>query len=198
MEKKYFISIDIDIAVAERLMALQQELEEHISSNGMQAQWVYPEQLHLSMKYLGAVEPALIPHIEESLDNLVLPLFPFQIHHRNIITDTKGRPTRNIFSKLDKKGGEVVTLLHQALEKDLLKIGMQTDARPFYPRIHLGRLKGKIHTDKLQEIFAQYAQDNLGTSTIKDFALWSGETGPEGPVYTVLNRFTLGGRHEPI
>lgn len=198
LTQRYFISIDIAIEVAESLMHVQQDLQAVFEDASLDAQWTHPEQLHLSMKYLGELDSAILPHIEESLEQLVLPLFPFQIHHRKIATDPgKGVP-RNLFNALDAKGAEVTKLLHQALERDLSKIGFASDRRPFHPMVHLARLRSKCPREQLMELLTEHAPDRFGTSTIKDFALWCSELTHDGPVYTVINRFTLGGRHEPI
>ncbi len=195
---RYFIIIDIAIPVAERLMSLQAQLTPELDARGITPRWTHPERLHLSMKDLGELEEAFIPHIEEALERLVEPLFPFQLQNQSIAVKPSRTTPRMLYVPLDQKGGEVLSLLHRALERELDQIGITPDPRPFYPALLLGRMKTLDGRASLEGAFEEIDGRRFGTSTIKDFALIRAEHHRDEVLYKVINRFTLGGRHEPI
>ena len=199
MGPRYFISLDIAVDVAERLMALQRELEPHLLAAALSPRWTHPEQLHISLKYLGPLEPALIGHIEQAIEALVDPLFPFQVQSRGAEFKPDFRRPRLLFNALDEKGAEVVSLLHKALNRELNRLGIQRASRPFHPGVLLGRMRSLSPQVEVEaSTLKAFSERDLGTSTVKDFALMSAERRGETTRYDVLNRFTLGGRHEPI
>lgn len=198
LRPRYFITIDIDISVAERLMTLQHQLEPRLVERGLIPRWTHPEQLHLSMKDLGELDEALIPHVELALERLVEPLFPFQIQNLGVLSKPALQMPRMLYVPLDDKGAEVLSLLHKALERELEHIGVMPDKRPFHPALLLGRLKTLTARADMGDMLEGLDARRHGTSTIKDFALTRASHVDDGVRHEVVNRFTLGGRHEPI
>lgn len=190
MSTRYFIAIDPAIAVVEQLMIIQDELERALEG-ALPARWIHPEQLHITLSFLGALDPALLDHLREAVLRLVRPLFPFQVQHIGLaVRPDESRP-RHLFAPLDPKGDEVIGLLQRALERELDQVGLSADTRTRAPGMHIGRLSGALSPEAL-EIFRRHQSTRFGTSTIRNLALMSAELGQDGPLYRVLDRFPLG------
>lgn len=190
---RLFVALDLSIAVTEQLIQQQKTLQEAIvqAFPETRVRWVAPANIHATIKYLGAVEAALVPWIEEVLENIAKPLFPFQIKSSGVGCFPDAATPRIIWSGLDKSGAEVLTLLNQMVVRELGNIGMSADPYDYNPHITLGRVKSKQSPD-FTSIVEQYEDAHHGTSTVKDMILFESKLKPEGPEYIVRKRFTLG------
>lgn len=192
MSSRYFIAVDFSIAVCEQLMRAQRELAELLEPSA-QVRWVHPENLHLTMKFLGEFDSSLIERLEMQLDALTEPLFPFQVNCTGIeVTPSLDRPLQ-LWANCEKEGAEVLSLLQRALERDLDLIGLTPDPRHFKPSILLGRVKGNQDPAKTREVLEPKATTRFGMSTIKDLVLFEAASPRGVPIYNVINRFALGG-----
>ncbi len=192
LRPRYSVAADLSIAVTEQLMALQEELAQMIDDEyGAEVRWVHPERVHVSLKYLGALPAPLLELLEERMQTLVSPLFPFQAESIGVELEPGPKAARLIWAGLDAKGGEVVGLLKRALEQELDKIGLTPDPRPFVPRLLLGRVRAERVPD-MSAVVEEYEGVSFGVSTIKDLVLLRAEHRARGPAHIVVNRFALG------
>lgn len=194
MEKpRLFVALDLSIAVTEKLIEQQETLQEAISQGypKTQVRWVKPANIHATIKYLGAMDAALVPWIEETLETIAKPLFPFQVKSVGVGCFPDKQTPRILWSGLDKGGAEVLTLLNQMVSRELSHIGMADDPYDYNPHITLGRVKSKEAPD-FGALLAPYERVEFGTSTIRDMILFESKLKPDGPEYIVRNRFRLG------
>jgi 2'-5' RNA ligase len=196
--KRLFIALDLAIPVVEQLAVFQEDLQELLADEELAAEkgdvrvrWTSPENIHLTMKFLGDTEDALVPMLRETLGQLVKPLFPFEVEAKGIGVFPSPKKPRVIWSGFDEQSEEVLSLLQQALERDLEELGFQKEDRPFRPHVTLGRVKSRAKPDFTQPL-EDIGEQNFGKSYIKDVILYESKLTSEGPIYTVLDRFALG------
>lgn len=191
--KRLFLALDLSIAVVEELILVQDELREAIRAldDPFEVRWVDAPNVHLTLKFLGPTELAMIPMIEKAVEQLASPLFPFEVECRELGCFPALDTPRIIYADLDKKGAEVLALLEQALERDLGELGVGRDPRPFRPHITLGRVKSR-KSPSMRDIVSAYEGVKFGRSYIKDIALFESILDHRGPRYEVIRRFPLG------
>ena len=191
--KRLFLAVDLAISVVEQLAVLQEEMQSYIQSElpETRVRWVDAANIHLTLKFLGATDEPLIPMLTETMEELVKPLFPFEVECRSLGCFPKPQKPRILWTGLDPKSSEVLSLLQQAIERDLEELGFPADPRPFRPHITLGRVKSREAPDMTPAV-ERFADTRFGQSYIKDIALFESVLHPSGPEYRVLNRFTLG------
>ncbi len=190
--KRLFIALDLAIPVVERLAIFQEQIQEHIEDDqGVRVRWTSPENLHLTMKFLGDTDPALVPMLRTTLDELVTPLFPFEVEARGLGFFPGPKKPRIIWTGFDKQSAEVLSLLQQALERDLEELGFEKEHRAFRPHVTLGRVKSRKRPD-FTGMAEELDPESFGKSYIKDVILYESKLRQTGPEYTVLDRFALG------
>lgn len=196
--RRLFIALDLAIGVVEQLLNVQEDFHYHLLSLPGNAQtelasvrWTSPENIHLTLKFLGDTDPALIQRLSETLANLVRPLFPFEIEARGVGFFPSAQRPRIFWAGFDAQSAEVLSLLQQALERDLGELGFEPDPRDFLPHVTLGRLRADIRPD-FSSFAARFEHESFGKSYVKDFVLYESMLTPNGPRYSVVNRFTLG------
>lgn len=190
--KRLFIAFDLAIPVVERLSVFQEDFQAlRAEHDGVRVRWTNPENIHLTMKFLGDTEDALVPMLRETLSELVTPLFPFEVEANGVGFFPSPKKPRVIWSGFDPQSAEVLSLLQQALERDLEELGFEKENRPFRPHVTLGRVKSRNKPD-FTEFSDKLEGRSFGKSYIKDVILYESTLGSDGPTYTVIDRFALG------
>lgn len=195
MSRRLFIALDLSIAVVEQIMAMEPELLDYLEEHYPDAsvRWVNPENIHATLKFIGDVDDSIVDPLKSKLHEIVQPLFPFQLESVGLGAFPSPQKPRVLWTGIDQKGAEVLTLLHQILDRELGNMGFGPEPLPFKPHITLGRLRAEEPVD-LSPLMERFSAHKFGTSTVKDLILYESQLHASGPRYTVLQRFALGGK----
>lgn len=188
---RLFIAVDLAISVVERLARLQTEWSSRIDSDDVRTKWVEPPNIHVTLKFLGETDDALVPMLDEVLEQLVKPLFPFEVGCQRVGAFPDARRPRILWAGLDQKGGEVMGLLQQTIERDIETLGFAPEDRDFKAHVTLGRVKSRQAFD-MSLIIDEFSTYDFGRSYIKDLILYRSELTPSGARYDVVSRYPLG------
>lgn len=187
---RLFVALDLAIPVVERLVLLQDELD-RILPNDVNARLVAPENIHVTLKFIGEVDASMVSVIETAIGEMTRPLFPFEFRTQGCGAFPDLASARIIWAGLDTQGAEVMSLLHQTLERGLDEIGIVPDPREYRPHITLARLRSEKPVN-IGEFLTPLQNLELGTSYVRDLVLMASELTKDGPVYKVVRRFALG------
>jgi 2'-5' RNA ligase len=183
-----FIGVDIDKAIRDRTVALQETL----GQSGTDVKWVEPDNLHVTLLFLGEVSDRDMPDVcrvvaEASAKQ---PVFRMSVERAGCFPNPR-RP-RVLWVGVGE-GTQELCALHDRLEPPLLELGCyRREERQYTPHITLGRVKSDRPTDKLAAALAKRAGWNGGALTVREVQVMSSELTPQGPQYTVLSRAKLG------
>ncbi len=150
--------------------------------------WVRPEQMHLTLRFLGDTPAAQLPHIAAAMDTAASGVSPFTLRPSGVgCFPNKNRP-RVIWVGLS---GDVEQLLalKTALDGQLALLGRPPEDKPFRAHLTLGRVK-----DDRAVAGIEWAADvpRLEAS-ITAIDLIESQLRPAGPIYTVrhVSRFSV-------
>lgn len=183
-----FLAIGLNAEVRSRLTALQEKLAAAVPD----VKWVEPENLHLTLLFLGEVDDRDIVKIHRAARDAVggLPAFTLSVEGLGAFP-TARRP--RIFWAGVRAGLEEVRAVHQALEPPLLELGCyRREERGYTPHVTLGRVKGERPSDGFAAFLQKNAAWSAGESQVDEVCVMSSQLTPRGPVYTVLARANLG------
>lgn len=141
--------------------------------------WLAAEQLHLTLAFLGLVEPAAEERLCAELraihfDAFFLPL-------RGLGTfPAKGRP-KIIWIGLGR-GHPHLFQLHKRVADAALAAGLEPDLRPWHPHITLARCQD-VSAESLRPFLRQHQEFDAGLVRIEEFQLKSSELTPAGSHY---------------
>jgi 2'-5' RNA ligase len=147
------------------------------------ARWVKPENLHITLKFLGNITPeqynCIVEHTKISLQNS--PDFTITLSSLQAFPSTQ-KPHVLILKTAPLN---ILTPLALLLDKIAVNCGIPTENRSFAPHLTIARLSGK----KISEL------DNCKTKTINFQAstvkLIQSVLSQEGSTYTTLQTFDL-------
>jgi 2'-5' RNA ligase len=152
--------------------------------------WVAPENLHLTLKFLGRVEAAELDRLEATLNGVVAdhPAFPLSCVGLGAFP-TPLRP-RVIWAGV-REGAAPATSLAAAVERALAPLGFDPEARPFSAHITLGRLRTPQKVPALARALEEGGALTFGRMQVASIALVRSDLSPRGARYTDLVTFPL-------
>jgi len=158
-------------------------------SMGAGIKWVKPENVHLTLKFLGDVKQESLNEISSLLEGIGARFRPF-----TIILDRTGLFPNIKNPKILWIGinGDTAVLgrLKYEIEEGLHKYGFKREPKPFVPHITVGRIKKARPLPRQVAAFLNTYLENAST-TVSRFHLVQSRLTPKGPIYTVLNSYPL-------
>jgi 2'-5' RNA ligase len=180
-----FIAVDVGDAIRSRLVALQEKL-----STGGDMKWVEPENLHVTLLFLGEVDERDVLDVCRAVSVGCGRVDRFALTVAGVGCFGSPRRPRTIWAGITEGASELVAL-HDALEEPLLELRCyRRENRPFTPHITLGRVKGERSVD-LSGVLPKFASWSGGDVEVEEVVVMSSVLGPEGPTYAVLSRGRL-------
>jgi 2'-5' RNA ligase len=183
-----FIGVDIGKAIRDRAVALQ----ENLARAGTEVKWVEPENLHVTLLFLGEVDEREVPAVCRAVGEGARGQAPFVMSVETAGCFPTPRRPRVLWVGVGE-GAQPLCALHDALEERLLELGCyRREERPYTPHITLGRVKSDRPTDALAAALAKQAGWKGGEVSVREVLVLSSKLTPKGPVYTVMSRAKFG------
>jgi 2'-5' RNA ligase len=178
-----FIAIELPGEIKNILGSIQDELKQTQAD----VKWVKPENIHLTLKFLGEIDEDLVEKIHSILDEVAGKNCPFKLGLTNLGAFPKLQYPRVIW--IGMVGDQKVIDIAKDLEEQMVKIGIPAESRPFSSHITLGRLRSGLNRkaliEKLESLNKKftppYPEFNLHSLT-----LFKSTLTPQGPIYEAL------------
>lgn len=184
-----FIAITLPKEIKDRLSAIQEELK----NTGAEVKWVKPENIHLTLKFLGEIDEKKLEKIIQATEEAVKDKKPFLAHLGSIGAFPNINFPRVIWLGIEA-GDRETKEIAKGLEDKIAKLGIPKEDRPFSSHITIGRTKSGIHRDKLvgtlKKIADDFGKENLEFQ-VKAITLFKSTLTPKGPIYQALKEANL-------
>lgn len=184
-----FIAIELPQEIKDFLSSIQEQLK----STAADIKWVAPQNIHLTLKFLGEVDDKKLEKIMDILKYISKDKNAFYIRLSSVGAFPKTNFPRVIWIGLDK-GDEETKQIAKALEEEIAKIGIPKEARPFSSHITIGRVRSGLNRDKLVKQLMDLA-DSPGKKTLEfkvtTLSLFKSTLTPKGPIYENLKEVHL-------
>ena len=184
-----FIAIHLNEALQKELAAAQKSLP-----LGPAVRWTRPEQIHLTLKFLGEIPAESAEELAASLRRGCETLAPFSLRFDGLGCFPNHKKPRIVWVGL---GGDLEALqeLFRRVDYECVTLTGRSEDRPFTPHLTLGRVKD-THARELQRIGTalQTAKISLrGEWTVREVSLMRSELTPKGAIHTELAQIELRG-----
>lgn len=183
-----FIAIELPQEIKSALSRLQEELK----ACGADVKWVEPENIHLTLKFLGEVDDKKLEKIVGAMDEAAAENTGFQAGISSLGGFPKIDYLRVIWVGIDK-GAKETEQIAKGLEEKIAKIGIPKEARPFSSHITIGRTRSPVNRDKLIQSLKDKAdlEDEKMDFPVTKIALFKSTLTPKGPLYETLKEISL-------
>lgn len=170
-------------SIAERARRLRAEFPD------VRASWERPEKLHVTLKFLGDLEPARVEALSGAATRAAVGVEPFEL-----TIDTPGafpphgQPRVLWLGIVDASGR--LALMQRALETECAAAGFQRESRAFKPHLTLARVRSP---QGARELAAAHRETPFEPQRFKvsELVVMRSDLGPGGSRYTPLSRHRL-------
>lgn len=169
---RLFVAIDLPDLQRRGLRALCHGLSGEV-------RWTSPEQLHLTLRFIGEVDEALFLEIKKALADLLFP--PFVLRIQGVGSFPPGRRARVLWAGVDVS--PELEQLHQLIEERLGRLGLPPEERPFHPHLTLARLPERLGPEILAAYFARHSRFAVPPFPVDRFHLYSSRLSRFGAVH---------------
>lgn len=194
-----FVAVELPDELKKTIAQVQAQIKGRIAREippEARIQWVRPDSMHLTLKFLGDIEETQVESIRQALASRVItvPGFLVEVVSLGVFPDL--RMPRVFWVGLSDQPGHLQGLLHLAeqVETSLETLGFLRESRPFNPHLTLARIKersrevGKVLSDS--GILKH--ETRLGSLPVERVSLMRSDLKPSGAVYTKLWEIPLG------
>lgn len=196
---RLFAAITLGPDLKSDLGALERNLqaafrERHVSKA---VRWVGPENIHLTLKFLGQVDEERVPGLISALQESSTQIAPFNMTVGGLGCFPNARRPNVIWAGL---AGDVSSAIELArrLEESFNRLGFPRETRPLSPHLTLGRVRreaGLADRTAVGAIVEALPAQVYGTIAANALHLIKSDLRPGGPVYTGLTSIAL---HDPF
>lgn len=182
-----FLAVDLFPKIKEAIHHIQNDLR---TANG-DIKWIDPAQAHLTLKFLGDINPKQAEIIQRALEPLK-NFNPIKFNLTHLGTFPKGQQARIIWVEVsdEEKGIEKLT---KWINQELGISGFAKEPRPYNPHITLGRLRSSKNIESLIEKVNNYPLRSEITQTAHEVTLYKSILSQTGPSYFPIKKFNLEG-----
>ena len=216
---RVFIAIDIDEKARGAIADLQKQLaakvdikkvdSTHSTSSGQASsprgdvKWVEPENIHLTLKFLGEIDDSKLPEIQEITKQVAEAHNKFTLDIETVgsfggrsakvvwagVSAWHGLPARENTAKMAVPQ-ELITL-QKDLDEHLTLAGYPSEEREFSAHLTLCRVRNPKAGIKLAEACKAFEDYSIGSISADALCVYQSQLTPAGPIYTLLASFKL-------
>lgn len=181
-----FIAFPLSI----ELQKIIKHVQNHLKQLDCHIKWGNPENIHLTIKFLGDVKLKNI----EALTNLMSNLFKDTKSIKTDLTQLGAFPNSNrpriVWIGL-KDATQEIARLAKTIDKELGSIGFKKDPKPFTPHITIGRLRSPRNVIHLSQAISEFHLPENHTEHLNRIVLFKSTLTPQGPIHESLLEINL-------
>jgi 2'-5' RNA ligase len=183
--KRLFVSVDLD-GLADAVREAQAPFRDQPGLDPTD-----PEQVHVTLKFLGDTRPDRLDDLREALAAAVesADVGPFEAVFGGY----------GVFPSLDYisvvwvgvgEGGEALAALHEAVETRTTDLGFEPEDHEFTPHATIARMRDARRKEHVQQVVRERDPD-VGRLRVEEVRLTESTLTDDGPVYETVAAFEL-------
>ncbi|WP_312910929.1 RNA 2',3'-cyclic phosphodiesterase [Natronosalvus caseinilyticus] len=183
---RLFVSVDLPESLADAVAAVQEPLS---SAAGIRL--TDPTQAHVTLVFLGDVDPDRVPDLERELEAAVddAEIDPFEARFAGLGVFPSLEYIRVVWLGVED-GHEELTRLQAAVENRTTAMGFEADNHEFTPHATIARMDHAGGKERVQSVVRERSP-TVGTTTVEEIRLTESRLTDDGPVYETRERFPL-------
>ena len=184
-----FIAVDVGAGIRKTATTLQKAL----AQCGADVKWVEPDNLHLTLIFLGEVDDRQLHAVCRAVAKAVVKESPFGIRVAGVGAFPSPRRPKTLWAGITD-GADNLARIHDLIAEPLVEIGgYRREDRPYTPHLTLGRINGEANGNLIATELPKHLAWAGGHSAIEEVLVIGSELRRGGPTYTVLGRAPLNG-----
>ena len=149
---------------------------------------VEPENIHLTLKFLGYVEDNKLNKLIDAL-NFISENRKFEISLRGIGAFPGPGYVRVIWVGVDR-GSDKIMIIQRGIDEKLSSHGFEKDKR-FHPHFTLARVRSVVDKQQIRRFLRDNETLEFGSFEVTEINLMESKLSPGGPIYSIIHTFEL-------
>jgi RNA 2',3'-cyclic 3'-phosphodiesterase len=191
---RLFVAISPPDPVRRRLAALVAELKTSAGRAGGEVRWTPPENVHLTLQFLGGVPDARVDDVKAAVSaaSAAASAAHLSLEVKGAGGFPNARRPRIVWLGI---AGDVAALAHVVadLGRRLAPLGFPPEARPFSPHLTIGRAREQRGAPGLGGALAHAGEAEGFAWRVSELVVFESFLSPKGPRYEAVHRAPLGG-----
>jgi RNA 2',3'-cyclic 3'-phosphodiesterase len=181
---RLFVALDVPDDVRDALRNLIARLRPLCKT----ARWARPEGMHVTLKFIGHVEPHKLDAIRATLATIQMPE-PIEINFRGVGFFPSARRPRVLWCGVEASANlaQLASSVNQTLDPQ----GIPANDREFTPHLTLARFKLPEGAEALIRSAAEAASHDFGSTLASHFHLYESFLKPSGAEYKKIETYPL-------
>jgi 2'-5' RNA ligase len=180
-----FVAVLIDEHIRDSISRVQNE----VNKLAPDVKWVAPENLHVTLKFLGDVREDALPGVLAAVEKAAKSISGFELAVSGLGAFPNPQRARVVWVGTED-GRDKLIELAAAVESELVSAGFAQEEKPFKAHITIGRVRDRAPR-QLPDALAEVNADALGSQRVSSVALMRSDLRPGGPVYSVTKTLPL-------
>lgn len=187
-----FVGCLLDLGASRRVTECARAFRKSATQAGWQARFVPPPNLHITLRFLGELDPGLTAPVADAMRSVAAQSEPMKLLLGALAAFGEPAAPRVVYVDL-RRGRELLSAAREALDARLAELGIEPENKPFAPHLTLARVReattplgslGVVGVDGVQ-------------ATVSELTLWRSDLTRPGAEHHVLARATLGQARAP-
>jgi 2'-5' RNA ligase len=182
-----FIAIEVGSPAREVMLRLLKQLASELS----EVRWTQPDQLHLTLKFLGDIDNRSLPEICNQMRSACAGIEAFSASLKGLGAFPKNKPPRVLWVGVED-GTEPLRLMHQRLDSSLGGIGVPSEGRAYSPHLTLGRINRGADQQQLAARMARDSDTDFARFDVSEVLLIASVRDRNRMTYETIDSVPLG------
>jgi len=181
-----FVALCLPADIIDHVSGLQSTLK----ARGLRLRWVKPQNLHLTLKFLGETPVAAVGDVGLALQRASRDTAPLALSVQGMGAFPGIRRARVLWVGL---GGQVEALqsLYSRIEDELANLGLAREKRGFKAHLTLARMKGPVAPGDLLAAMEETGNYEPRPFLARRLTLYKSDLRPQGAVYSPMVEIDL-------
>ncbi len=155
--------------------------------------FVKPDNIHLTLKFLGDTDEGLIPELTDRLDEVATTQSPFSLSLSGAGAFPNLKRPRVFWIGV---GGDIerITALAKAVDDTCSRLNFPREKRAYSPHLTVARAKDNKNLSGMKELIAGLGDSDFGVEPFEvvSLSLVQSTLTPRGAIYEDVEKFALG------
>jgi RNA 2',3'-cyclic 3'-phosphodiesterase len=187
VKKRLFVAVDLPADVRVRVAAYARELR--LQMHGAPVSWTKPENLHLTVKFLGDVDQRMFDNVIRALATAGTSVSPFHLSITGTGVFPATRKPKVLWLGVSDPAGRLGATA-TALDDALSRLGSAKEDRVFSPHLTLGRIRDAANG---REVAQKHLMRDFDPAEfyVTEIVLYESQLSRAGSVYTPISKAKL-------
>lgn len=183
-----FLAVELDATARAEIASLVGRLRASLP----QVSWTRPENVHVTLRFLGNVSREFIDSYAERLAPAAAALPPVEAVIGGVGAFPSAARPSVLWVGLEPRGESLMSIQRES-ERLAREFGLEPETRAFVPHITIGRVRRSAPRVNAGHALDRERAFAAGAMIVEAVSLFSSELTPNGARYTRLHRLTLDG-----